>query len=245
LLRLPYRDGPGAAGSFVYDESVDGNADMLWGSPVFAFAVRLGDSFARYRTATGLLGTFDDQPPVLDSHPTLGEDYDKPPVEVLLSRRMEHGLSELGLIPLTCDFIAHTLRFTTASSLQIPKTFGRHEGGEAATMNHLLGTRLPHLLMVSRFAHYLKVLERERIGGHRTRDEVERELNEWLSEYVNQMPNPSLITRLRFPLRAARVRTSDVEGAAGWYRMDIIIQPHLRYMGQAFTLSVAGRIDSR
>ena len=245
LLRLPYRDATGSAESFVYDETVDDERGTLWGSPIFAFAVRLADSFARFRTSTGLLGTTDDEAPVLDSHPALGDEYVKPPVEVLLSRRLEQGLSGLGIIPLTCDPVRATLRFATASSLQMPKTFGTHEGGEAATLNHLLGTRLPHLLLVSRFAHYLKVLERERIGGHRTRDEVERELNEWLAQYVNQMPNPSMATRLRFPLRAARVRTGDVNGAPGWYRMDVLIQPHLRYMGQSFTLSVTGRIDTR
>ena len=245
LLRLPYREATHASERFVYDERVARADDCLWGSPIFAFAVRMADSFARYRSYTGVLGTFDDPPAVLDSHRALGPAHVKPPVEVVLSRRLEQAFSELGFIPLTWDPIRATLRFTTANTVQSPRSYGSTEGGASATLSHLLGTRLPYLLLASRFAHYLKVLERERLGAHRERVEIERELNEWLSQYVVVMDTPSPATRLKYPLRNARVKVSDVEGAAGVHRMEVMIQPHLRYMQQAFTLSVAGKLEAR
>jgi type VI secretion system protein ImpC len=245
LLRLPYRETSHGSSRFVYDERIGGSESYLWGSPIFAFAVRMADSFARYRSYTGLLGTFDDEPAVLDGHPALGPGNCKPPVEVMLSKRLEQSFSELGFIPLTWDPIRATLRFTTANSVQMPKSYGSSDGGPAATLSHLLGTRLPYLLLASRFAHYLKVLERERIGAHRESGEIERELNEWLAQYVVVMDSPSPATRLKYPLRNGRVRVSDVDGMPGIHRLEVLIQPHLRFMRQAFTLSVAGRIEER
>ena len=245
LLRLPYRERGHGSSRFVYDERIAGSRDYLWGSPIFAFAVRMADCFARYRSYTGLLGTHDDAPAVLDAHPALGPAHAKPPIEVMLSRRLEQSFSELGFIPLTWDPIRATLHFTTASSVQTPRSYGSSEGGPAATLSHLLGTRLPYLLLASRFAHYLKVLERERLGAHRETIEIERELNEWLSQYVVVMDSPSAATRLKYPLRNGRVTVRVVEGSPGIHRLEVQIQPHLRFMRQKFTLSVAGRLEGR
>jgi type VI secretion system protein ImpC len=245
LLRLPYRETTDGASRFVYDERTAGSGDYLWGSAIFPFAVRMADSFARYRSYTGMLGTFDDRPAVLDTHPALGPRHVKPPVEVVLSRRLEQSLSELGFIPLTWDPIGGSLRFTTASSVQMPRSYGSSEGGPAATLSHLLGTRLPYLLLASRFAHYLKVLERERVGAHRERIEIERELNDWLAQYTVNQDHTSPATRLKYPLRNARVKVTEVEGSPGIHRMEVLLQPHLRYMRQAFTLSVAGKLEAQ
>ena len=245
LLRLPHRELNGSASRFVYDERALRTADFLWGSPIFAFALRIADSFTRYRSFAGILGADDDAPPLFDSHPALGPSHVKPPVEIMLSRRLEQSLSDLGLIPLTWDPVRTTLRFTSACSVQLPKTFGSGDGGAAATLSHLLGTRLPHLLLVSRFAHYLKVLERENLGAHRERVDIERDLNAWISQYVVVMDSAPAATRLKYPLRNARVTVTEIEGSPGIHRMEVKLQPHLRYMRQAFTLSVDGRLEAR
>jgi type VI secretion system protein ImpC len=234
-----------SASRFVYDERALRTADFLWGSPIFPFALRIADSFTRYRSFAGILGADDDAPPLFDSHPALGPFHVKPPVEIMLSRRLEQSLSDLGLIPLTWDPVRTTLRFTSACSVQLPKTFGSGDGGAAATLSHLLGTRLPHLLLVSRFAHYLKVLERENLGAHRERVDIERDLNAWISQYVVVMDSAPAATRLKYPLRNARVTVTEIEGSPGIHRMEVKLQPHLRYMRQAFTLSVDGRLEAR
>jgi type VI secretion system protein ImpC len=244
LLRLPYREMSGGASRFVYDERALRTEDLLWGSPIFAFAVRMAESFAAYRSY-GAIAQSGDAPPVLDHHPALGPSHIKPPVEVMLSRRLEQSVNELGLIPLTWDPVEGVLRFPSASSVQAPRAFGSGEGGQAASVSHLLGTRLPYLLLACRFAHYLKVLERERMGSHRERAEIEQELNRWLRDYVVIADSAPPDIRLKYPLRNARVTVSDVEGSPGIYRMQVQLQPHLRYMRQAFTLSVNGRLEAR
>jgi type VI secretion system protein ImpC len=246
LLRLPHREATNPSTHFVYDECVTGSPDMLWGSPIFAFAVRLADVFAAHRSYLGMLDdAVGDDPPVLEMHPTLEADAPKPAVEVILSARIEHELAALGFIPLGYDAIRSKFRFHSAPSLQRPRGFGLSEGGEAATLNFLLGTRFPYSLLASRFAHYLKVIERERVGATLTRAETERELNEWLRQFVVALDGASASVRLKYPLRAARVRLADVEGQAGWYRMEVLLQPHIKYLGQAVVLSVAGRIETR
>ncbi|MGH7298128.1 MAG: type VI secretion system contractile sheath large subunit [Polyangiaceae bacterium] len=247
LLRLPYTAmnlGGGGADRFVYDERALRAGDMLWGSPIFAFAVRMAGSFARFRSSSAIVGP-GDPPPVLDSHPALGPSHVKPPVEVMLSRRLERSLSELGFIGLAWDPVATTLSFPTASSVQLPQRYGSTEGGAAATLSHLLGTRLPHLLLACRFAHYLKVLERERIGSHREREEIEADLSAWIKQYVVVANNAPPETRLKYPLRDARVTVSEIAGSPGIHGLQVQLQPHVRYMRQAFTLSVDGRLEAR
>ena len=245
LLRRPYKEMTWGASRFVYDERATRASDYLWGSPIFALAVRAADSFARHRSYTGMLGTVDDAPPLVDMHASLGGGSAKPPVEVVLSRRLEQSLSELGLVPIAWDSVRGTLRLTTANSVQAPRSYGSNDGGQAATLSHLLSTRLPYLLLVCRFAHYLKVLEREHIGAHRERTDIERQLNDWIGQYVVVMDGASPETRLKYPLRNARVKVTEVPGAAGIHRMEVKIQPHLRYMRQAFALSVDGRLEAR
>jgi len=244
LLRLPYGEAREHAGSFVYEERTVRDDDFLWGSPIFAFAVRLAQSFADQRTALGMLGAEGDSPAVRDVYPSLG--YEKPAVEVVISRPMEGTLSELGFIPLMSDPHRAEHFFTTASSVQIPRSFARDERGAEGTdptINFFLGTHLPYLFFATRFAHYIKVIERERIGGNRTRLEIERDLNEWISQYVAAMDSVSLATRRKRPLRFAHIKTAEVEGVPGWYRMEVLIQPHLRHMEHEFQLSVTGRIE--
>jgi type VI secretion system protein ImpC len=245
LQRAPYRDFDNGARTFVYNELTLEQEDLLWASPVFAFAVRMADSFAKSRSYMGMLGGTEDEPPIIEVHPTLGVLAPKPPIEVVLASRIEQQLSDLGLIVLACNPILSTLRFTRAPSLQRPRSFGSSEGGAAATLNFMLGTRLPYILLACRFAHYLKLIERERIGANLTRAELERELNDWLLQFVVALDSASASTRLRYPLRGARAQLHDVEGDPGWYRMEVRLLPHLKYMAQAFTISVVGKVEAR
>ncbi|WP_394838110.1 type VI secretion system contractile sheath large subunit [Pendulispora rubella] len=244
-LRLPYRDATESADTFVYDETIGGPGDHLWGSATYAFSLRLAESYARDRTAMGLLDTFLTPPPVFEAHEVMGDDACKPPVEVLFSRRLEEALADQGFIPLTCDPVDGSLRFASASSLQMPKTFGRSEGGEQATLNYLLGTRMPYLMFVCRFAHQLKVFQREKLGGHHTREQLQTQLTARLRRYVDTKDNPSAATRFQYPLRGAKVELVDVPGQPGWYGMNVVIRPHVRYRDAEFELDVTGRIDRR
>ncbi|MNR34507.1 hypothetical protein D3C85_1522830 [compost metagenome] len=99
------------------------------------------------------------------------------------------------------------------------------------------------MFIVNRLAHYLKVLQREQIGSWKERQDLERELNTWLRQYIADQESPSADVRSRRPLRAAKVMVQDVEGNPGWYQVSLAVRPHFKYMGANFELSLVGRLD--
>jgi type VI secretion system protein ImpC len=113
----------------------------------------------------------------------------------------------------------------------------------AAQRNFMLGTRLPYMFVITRLAHYLKVLQREQIGTWKSRADLERELTTWIRQYVADMPDPPPETRSRKPLRDAKVVVEEVEDQVGWYRCNLKIEPHIKFEGASFTLSLVGKLD--
>ena len=154
-------------------------------------------------------------------------------------------MADAGFISLTMRKGSDNACFFSANSCQRPKTFGQSPEGKAAEANYRLGTQLPYLFIVNRLAHYLKVLQTEQLGGTKDRADLERELNTWISQYVSAQDVVTPEVRRRRPLRDAQVTVSDVEGNPGWYRVDLKVVPHIKYMGAFFTLSLVGKLDKK
>ena len=165
------------------------------------------------------------------------------PTEIQLTERHEFELSEEGFIGLVFLKGSAQACFFSANSCQRPKTFANTEEGREASLGARLGAQLPYMFIVCRLAHYLKVLQREEIGRHLERGDLERELNDWLRQYVSDMDNPAAAVRGKRPLRQARVNVEEVPGQAGWYRAHLLLRPHLKYMGASFTLSLVGKLE--
>lgn len=102
---------------------------------------------------------------------------------------------------------------------------------------------MPYIFLVSRLAHYIKVLQREEIGSWKERSDVENGLNEWIRQYVADQENPPAEVRSRRPFRWARITVSDIEGEAVWYKIDLNARPHFKFMGANFELSLVGKLD--
>jgi type VI secretion system protein ImpC len=249
LLRLPYGETTVPVKAFNYEESVRGSHQAyLWGNAAFAFATRLTDSFAKWRMCTNIIGpasggAVEDLP--LHQFESMGEIETKIPTEVLISERREYELSEEGFIGLAMRKGSDNACFFSANSCQRAKTYGKSKEGKDAELNFRLGTQLPYMMVVNRLAHYLKVLQREQIGSWKERADLERELNNWIQQYVVDMDNPTPAVRSRSPLRAAEITVEDVPGEAGWYKVDMKVRPHFKYMGAFFTLSLVGKLDKK
>ena len=248
LLRLPYGNATSPVRAFHYEETSETHGDYLWGTTTFALAARIADSFARYRWCANIIGpqaggAVEGLP--LHQFDAMGEVQTKIPTEVALTERREFELAEQGFIGLVHRKGSDNASFFSANSCQRPKTFGISAEGKAAETNHRLGTQLPYMFVVTRLAHYLKVLQREQIGTWKERADLERELNKWISQYVVDMENPEPSVRSRRPLRQAQVVVEDVAGQPGWYRCGLRVRPHFKYMGASFTLSLVGRLDKQ
>ena len=247
LLRLPYGPTTTRVRAFEYEEDVVGCHDRyLWGNAAFAFATRVADSFARFRWCPNIVGpntggTVEDLP--LHRFEAMGAIQTKIPTEIVVTERREFEISEQGFIPLTYRRETENACFFSANSCQKPKYFGISDEARTAGLNHRLGTRLPYLFISSRIAHYLKVLQREQIGAWKERQDLERELQKWINQFVADQASVAPGVRARRPLRKAKISVSDVAGNAGWYKVDVVLRPHFRYMGAEFDVGFVGRLD--
>ncbi|MCR4310534.1 MAG: type VI secretion system contractile sheath large subunit [Deltaproteobacteria bacterium] len=249
LLRLPYGPDTLPIKRFNYQEDVSaGHSLYTWGNAAFAFASRLTDSFAKYRMCANIIGpqgggAVEDLP--LHQYQAMGAVQTKIPTEVLISERREFELAEEGFIALTMRKGSDNAAFFSANSIQKPKNFGMSKVGKEAELNYKLGLQLPYLFVISRLAHYLKVIQRENIGTWKEKSDLSTELNNWIMQYVADQDNPSPAVRSRRPLRAAEVTVEDVDGEPGWYRVGLKVRPHFKYMGAFFSLSLVGKLDKK
>lgn len=249
LLRLPYGEDTNPIKAFNYNEEVKGDhTSFLWGNASFAFATKLTDSFAKYRWCPNIIGpasggAVEDLP--VYNFESMGAIESKIPTEILISERREFELAEEGFIPLAMRKGSDNACFFSANSCQKPKTYGQSKEGKEAETNYKLGTQLPYMFIMNRLAHYLKVLQREQIGSWKEKSDLNRELNTWIRQYVANQDVIDAHTRGKRPLREAEITVSDVEGDPGWYRVDMKVRPHFKYMGSFFSLSLVGKLDKK
>jgi len=246
LLRTPYGDDKPIK-SFDYKESSAHNdADYLWGNASFAFSANIIKSFANYRWCSNIIGpTGGGEVTELPQHSynSMGSNEMKIPTEILLSERKEFELANEGFIGLAMRKGSSNAAFFSANSIQKAKRFGNTPEAKIAESNYKLSTQLPYMFIMNRLAHYIKVIQRENIGTWKGRNELEKELNEWIKNYVSDQENPSQSVRKRRPLRSAQISVFDVDGDAGWYRVSMKVVPHFKYMGASFTLSLVSKLD--
>ncbi|UNK60692.1 type VI secretion system contractile sheath large subunit [Buttiauxella ferragutiae] len=247
LLRHPYAPDENPVKSFNYRENVSRNhEDYLWGNTAFLLAANMAESFMLSRWCPNIVGpqsggAVKDLPVHL--YESMGQLQAKIPTEILITDRREYELAEEGFISLTMRKGSDNAAFFSANSVQKPKTFPNTPEGKAAETNYKLGSQLPYLFIITRLAHYIKVLQREQIGSWKERGDLERELNTWIRQYVADQENPPSEVRSRKPLRQAKVEVLDVEGEPGWYQVALSVRPHFKFMGASFDLSLVGRLD--
>jgi type VI secretion system protein ImpC len=87
---------------------------------------------------------------------------------------------------------------------------------------------LPYIFAVSRFAHYLKAMMRDKIGSFMSRENCERFLNQWIQLYVTPDDNASASVKASHPLREARIDVAEVPGKPGVYRATAFLRPHFQ-----------------
>lgn len=246
MLRSPYGED-NKVKEFDYQEGINKDFRKLcWGSASYAFAANMSRSFAEYRWCPNIIGP-QSGGEVLDlpvyKYEENGETRIYTPSEVMVSDRQEFELAEQGFVGLVARKGTDNATFFSANSCQKPKFFGNSPEAKQAETNYKLGTELPYLFMIDRLAHYIKVLQREHIGSWKTRNDLDRELNQWVRQYVADQDNPPPEVRSRKPLREASIVVTDDEGNPGFYRVEMNVRPHFKYMGSSFTLSLAGKLD--
>ncbi len=251
LLRLPYGEKQTPAAGLNYEESVfagrqyldqtgDGgkqylfgkpdHSAYLWGNPAYALAQRITAAFAQYSWCAAIRGVEGGGAvtnlPVF-VYPTEQTGQLKAmqcPTELSITDRREKELNDLGFITLCHKKNADLAVFFGGQTAAKPQKYNL----DAANANASISSMLPYVLAASRFAHYIKVIMRDKIGSFMTRDNVERYLNTWIADYVLVNDNAQQEMKAQYPLREARVDVVSVPGKPGSYRATVFLKPHFQ-----------------
>jgi type VI secretion system protein ImpC len=230
LMRLPYGKDGVQVDAFNYEEGVDGSdhSKYLWGNAAFALGARLTQAFAQYGWTAAIRGV--EGGGLVEGLPTHNFTTDsgdvalKCPTEAPITDRREKELADLGFVPLVHCKGTDYAAFFSVQSGQKAKVYD----SEAANANARLSTQLPYILAVSRFAHYLKAMMRDKVGSFMSRSDAERFLNQWIIQYVCPDDAASQHYKAAHPLREARVEVTEVAGKPGVYRAVAFMRPHFQ-----------------
>lgn len=148
----------------------------------------------------------------------------KCPTEIAITDRREKELADQGFISLVHCKNTDYAAFFSVQSCQKPKVYDK----EAANANARLSAQLPYIFAVSRFAHFLKSMMRDKIGSFMSRQACQLFLNQWISNYVCADDNAQASVKAQLPLREANIEVLDVPGKPGAYRAVAFLRPHFQ-----------------
>lgn len=233
LLRLPYGAKSMPVEGMAFEENADASnhGDFLWGNASYMLAERITNAFSLYAWTAAIRGVeggglIEGLP--LYTYPIYpnnsGAEQLFCPTEVSITDRREKELNDLGFIALCHCKGTGTAAFFGGQTTNAPKQYISDD----ANSNAKLSALMPYMLAASRFAHYIKVIMRDKIGSFMTGGEVEAFLNTWISQYVLLDENATQDAKASFPLSQANVVVTDVPGSPGAYNAVVFLRPHFQ-----------------
>jgi len=230
LGRLPYGPDTRPVEAFGYVEDVDGrdHSKYLWMNAAYSLGTRLTDSFAKYGMCVAMRGVegggLVENLPVHNFTTDDGDLVMKCPTEVQITDRREKELADLGFVSLVHCKDSDRAAFFSVQTCQRPKKYDQ----ESANANARLSAQLPYIMACSRFAHYLKVICRDKIGSFFSREQTELFLDNWIKNYVTPDDSATAEAKAKRPLRDARVAVEEIPGKPGAYRAVAHLRPHFQ-----------------
>jgi type VI secretion system protein ImpC len=246
LSRLPYGSTTKPIDEFAYEEVEPGrpvpHEQYSWMNAAYVLGARMTDSFSKSGFCVTIRGAEGGgKVEGLPSHTFVSDDGDpdmKCPTEIGITDRREAELSRLGFLPLCHYKNTDYAVFFGAQTTQKAKKYDRPE----ATANAAISARLPYIMATSRFAHYLKVMARDKIGSFMEVGDCEKWLNRWIANYVNDDVNAGPAMKAKYPLREATVQVKEVAGAPGSYTAVAYLRPWLQFEELTTSMRLVARI---
>jgi len=252
LARLPYGKATKPVEEFGFEElELDAETgmavtpdhdDYCWMNASYVLGSRMTNAFSKYGFCTAIRGAEGGgKVEGLPAHIFRSDDGDpdlKCPTEIGITDRREAELSKLGFLPLCHYKNTDYAVFFGAQSCQKPKIYDNPD----ATANAAISARLPYMMATSRFAHYLKVMARDKIGSFMEADDVENWLNRWIMGYVNASEGGGQEIRAKFPLADAKVQVREIPGSPGSYNAIAWLRPWLQMEELTTSLRLVAKI---
>lgn len=245
LARLPYGAKTEPVEEFAFEEETDGHKGEKFGwiNAAYGMAANVNRAFKEHGWCTRIRGVQSGGEVVnlpAFTFPTDDGGVDlKCPTEISITDRREAELASSGLIPLIHRKNTDKAAFIGAQSVYKPRKYDKEE----ATASDQLKARLPYMFAVSRFAHYLKCMVRDKIGATKEKDELTRWLQSWINQYVD--PNPATsdeLQKARKPLADARVDIFENPENPGYYSARFYLRPHFQLEGMDIGMSLVSRL---
>jgi type VI secretion system protein ImpC len=230
LLREPYGKDTKQIEEFAFEEGVDGkdHSKYLWGNAAYSLATRLTASFAKFGWCASIRGVENGGlVEGLATHNFRTDEGDvalKCPTEIAITDRREKELADQGFVPLLHCKGTDYAAFFSVQTANKPKLYDKPE----ANANARLSAQLPYMLAMSRFAHYLKAMMRDKLGSTMSRSQAELFLNRWVANYVIQDDNASPAAKAARPLREAKIEVMEIPGKPGALRAVAFLRPHFQ-----------------
>jgi len=245
LARSPYGQNGEPVDEFNFEETTDGHEgkNYAWMNAAHAMAVNINRAHKEYGWTVQIRGVQSGGEvanlPVHNFDTGDGSTDMKCPTEFAISDRREGELSKSGLISLVHRKNTDRAAFIGAQTLYRPKKYQ----DEQATASDNVSSRLPYIFAVSRFSHYLKCMVRDMIGSNKERDQLQRELQQWVSGYVHGSPaNASERDKALLPLAAAKVEVIADEENPGYYVGKFFLRPHFQLEGMDIGMSLVSKL---
>jgi type VI secretion system protein ImpC len=254
IARLPYGENTKAIDEFNYEEAPTdasgapksmGHHDYCWMNAAYVMGARMTDSFAKSGFCVAIRGAEGGgKVENLPMHVFQSDDGDMDsqcPAEIGITDRREFELSNLGFLPLCHYKNTDYAVFFGSQTVQKPKKYDRPE----ATANAAISARLPYIMATSRFAHYLKVMARDKIGSFMESSDCESWLNRWIQNYVNSNEKAGAEMKAKYPLREARVEVKEIPGKPGSFNAVAYLRPWLQLEELTTSMRLVARIPEK
>jgi len=239
--------GKDVSGKDVSGKDVSGKPhdSYLWVNAAWSMGTRLTDAFAKYGWRTAISGKAEGWGQVsgLPNHTFHTDDGtldQKCPTEIGITDRRDGELDKLGFIPLCHYKNTDYAVFFAAQSINKPVEYF----DPAASANADLMCQIPYVMAVSRFAHYLKIMQRDKLGSLMEGEEIGRELQNWIANYVLLNPDGQPQTqKAQKPLAGASVSAQSVPGKPGHYKVTFLLRPHFMVKKIEVSLRLVANLD--
>ena len=250
LSRLPYGQQTKPVEEFNYEEAPIENGvtrpmpheHFTWMNAAYVMGARLTEAHAKYGWCTAIRGAEGGgKVENLPSYTFTSDDGDVSqhcPTEVAITDRRDGELMNLGILPLCHYKNTDYAVFFGAQTTQKPKKYDKPE----ATANAAISARLPYIMASSRFAHYLKIMARDKIGSFMEASNCEQWLNSWIKNYVNANEQAGQEMKAKYPLREAKVTVEEIPGKPGSYHAVAHLRPWLQMEELTTSLRMVARI---
>jgi len=230
LMRNPYHPETYPVEGFNYTEDVDGSDHnkYLWGNAAYGLGTKITQAFSKYKWTAAIRGVegggLIEDLPVHNYVTPEGDVEIKCPSEISITDRREKELNDLGFISLVHCKGTDRAAFFGGQTVNKPRVYDL----DTANMNAQLSSMLPYILASSRFAHYLKVMMRDKIGSFMSKEEISDYLNGWITQFVLLRDDAGHDLKAQYPLREARIDVAEIPGKVGAYQAVAFLRPHFQ-----------------